>query len=70
MDGKLDKADLHYLGKANRARASADSFSKVLREYFSKALSFCDFSFHLKIKILLWMDCMHVENVTMLMETI
>lgn len=37
MDGKLEKADLHYLGKANRARASADSFSKVLREYFSKA---------------------------------
>lgn len=34
MDGKLEKADLNYLGKANRARASADSFSKV--EYSSK----------------------------------
>ncbi|KAG5049983.1 hypothetical protein JHK85_011086 [Glycine max] len=33
MDGKLDKADLHYLGKANRARASADSFSKVMFQH-------------------------------------
>ncbi|RDX87701.1 Snurportin-1, partial [Mucuna pruriens] len=33
MDGKLEKADLHYLGKANRARASADSFSKVMFQY-------------------------------------
>jgi len=32
MDGKLEKADLHYLGKANRARGSADSFSKVCRK--------------------------------------
>lgn len=33
VGGKLEKADLQYLGKANRARASADSFSKVVREY-------------------------------------
>ncbi|KAI9079718.1 hypothetical protein K1719_038339 [Acacia pycnantha] len=33
VDGKLEKADLHYLGKANRARASADSFSKVMFQY-------------------------------------
>lgn len=29
VDGKLEKADLHYLGKPNRARAFADSYSKV-----------------------------------------
>lgn len=29
MDGKLEKADLHYLGKTNRARIFADSYSKV-----------------------------------------
>lgn len=29
MDGKLEMADLHYLGKVNRARAYADSYSKV-----------------------------------------
>lgn len=29
VDGKLEKADLQYLGKANRARAFADSYSKV-----------------------------------------
>lgn len=29
MDGKLEKADLHFLGKANRARMFADSYSKV-----------------------------------------
>lgn len=29
VDGKLEKADLHYLGKSNRARAFADSYSKV-----------------------------------------
>lgn len=29
MDGTLEKADLHYLGKSNRARAFADSYSKV-----------------------------------------
>ena len=38
MDGKLEKADLNYLGKVNRARASADSFSKVVREYSSNPL--------------------------------
>ncbi|OMO65464.1 hypothetical protein COLO4_31215 [Corchorus olitorius] len=32
-DGKLDKADLNYLGKSNRARAFADSYSKVLFQY-------------------------------------
>ena len=31
VDGKLEKADLQYLGKANRARAFADSYSKVSR---------------------------------------
>lgn len=36
IDGKLEKADLNYLDKANRARASADSFSKVVKEYSSK----------------------------------
>lgn len=29
VDGTLEKADLHYLGKSNRARAFADSYSKV-----------------------------------------
>lgn len=29
VDGKLERADLHYLGKSNRARAFADSDSKV-----------------------------------------
>ena len=29
MDGKLERADLHYLGKLNRTRAFADSYSKV-----------------------------------------
>lgn len=29
MDGKLEKADLRYVGKVNRARAFADSYSKV-----------------------------------------
>lgn len=33
IHGKLEKADLHYLGKVNRARASADSFSKVMFQY-------------------------------------
>lgn len=32
MDGKLEKADLHYLGKSNRARAFADSYSKVRKQ--------------------------------------
>lgn len=31
VDGKLEKADLHYLGKSNRARMFADSYSKVGR---------------------------------------
>lgn len=29
VDSKLEKADLKYLGKSNRARAFADSYSKV-----------------------------------------
>lgn len=29
VDSKLEKADLQYLGKSNRARAFADSYSKV-----------------------------------------
>ncbi|GLU18529.1 hypothetical protein SLE2022_348250 [Rubroshorea leprosula] len=33
VDGKLENADLNYLGKANRARAFADSYSKVLFQY-------------------------------------
>lgn len=32
MDGKLEKADLQYLGQSNRARTFADSYSKVGRE--------------------------------------
>ncbi|KAJ7945709.1 Snurportin-1 protein [Quillaja saponaria] len=32
-EGKFEKADLHYLGKSNRARAFADSFSKVMFQY-------------------------------------
>ncbi|KAK6146520.1 hypothetical protein DH2020_020389 [Rehmannia glutinosa] len=32
-DGKLEKADLQYLGKPNRARAFADSYSKVMFQY-------------------------------------
>lgn len=32
-DGKLERADLHYLGKPNRARAFADSYSKVSRQF-------------------------------------
>jgi hypothetical protein len=31
VNGMLEKADLHYLGKSNRARAFADSYSKVGR---------------------------------------
>ncbi|KAM5569934.1 hypothetical protein ABKV19_017115 [Rosa sericea] len=30
VDGKLERADLHYLGKSNRARAFADSYSKIM----------------------------------------
>ncbi|XP_052181679.1 uncharacterized protein LOC127794542 [Diospyros lotus] len=33
VDGKLEKADLQYIGKANRARAFADSYSKVMFQY-------------------------------------
>ncbi|KAK6261931.1 hypothetical protein QUC31_007747 [Theobroma cacao] len=33
VDGKLDKADLNYLGKANRGRAFADSYSKVVFQF-------------------------------------
>lgn len=33
VDGKLEKADIHYLGKVNRARAFADSYSKVMFQY-------------------------------------
>ena len=32
VDGKLEKADLQYIGKANRARAFADSYSKVSQQ--------------------------------------
>lgn len=31
VDGKLEKADLQYLGKVNSVRAFADSYSKVSR---------------------------------------
>ncbi|XP_052187804.1 uncharacterized protein LOC127798338 isoform X2 [Diospyros lotus] len=33
VDGKLEKADLQYIGKVNRARAFADSYSKVMFQY-------------------------------------
>ncbi|XVF49632.1 hypothetical protein PTKIN_Ptkin04bG0029000 [Pterospermum kingtungense] len=33
VDGKLEKADLNYLGKSNRARAFADSYSKVVFQF-------------------------------------
>ncbi|KAF4377840.1 hypothetical protein G4B88_031506 [Cannabis sativa] len=33
VDGKFEKADLHYIGKVNRARAFADSYSKVMFQY-------------------------------------
>ncbi|KAG7954252.1 hypothetical protein I3843_11G007700 [Carya illinoinensis] len=36
VDGKLEKADLHYLGKSNRARAFADSYSKVMFQYMAR----------------------------------
>jgi len=35
-DGKLEKADLQYLGKVNRARAFADSYSKVVFQYMAR----------------------------------
>ncbi|OVA17506.1 hypothetical protein BVC80_1837g332 [Macleaya cordata] len=36
VDGQLEKADLQYISKANRARASADSYSKVLFQYTAR----------------------------------
>ncbi|KAJ9568263.1 hypothetical protein OSB04_004229 [Centaurea solstitialis] len=33
VDGKLEKADLQYLGKVHRARAFADSYSKIVFQY-------------------------------------
>lgn len=36
VDGKLEKADLQYLGKVNRARAFADSYSKVVFQYMAR----------------------------------
>ncbi|XP_075477663.1 uncharacterized protein LOC142518739 isoform X2 [Primulina tabacum] len=33
VDGKLERADLHYLGKPNRVRAFADSYSKVMFQH-------------------------------------
>ncbi|XP_043726349.1 snurportin-1 [Telopea speciosissima] len=36
MDGKLEKADIHYIGKVNRARAFADSYSKILFQYSAR----------------------------------
>lgn len=33
VEGKLEKADLHYIGKVNRARAFADSYSKIMFQY-------------------------------------
>lgn len=34
VDGKLAKADLQYMGKVNRARTFADSYSKVDLKFF------------------------------------
>ncbi|EXB98025.1 hypothetical protein L484_005514 [Morus notabilis] len=36
VDGKLEKADLHYLGKSNGARAFADSDSKIMFQYMAR----------------------------------
>lgn len=33
VDGKLERADLHYLGMSNRARAFADTYSKVYAQF-------------------------------------
>ncbi|PWA81841.1 hypothetical protein CTI12_AA184870 [Artemisia annua] len=33
VDGKLEKADLQYIGKVPRARAFADSYSKIIFQY-------------------------------------
>lgn len=35
-DGKLQSADLHYVGKPNRSRAFADSYSKVMFQYMAR----------------------------------
>ncbi|KAB1199901.1 Snurportin-1 [Morella rubra] len=36
VDGKLARADLKYLGKSNRARAFADSYSKVVFQHMAR----------------------------------
>lgn len=36
VDGRIQGADLHYLGKVNRARAFADSYSKVMFQYAAR----------------------------------
>ncbi|KAL3499105.1 hypothetical protein ACH5RR_041837 [Cinchona calisaya] len=33
VDGKLEKADMHYLGQSNRARTFADSYSKIMFQF-------------------------------------
>nr|KAJ0209851.1 hypothetical protein LSAT_V11C400188890 [Lactuca sativa] len=33
MNGKVEKADLQYIGKVHRARAFADSYSKIVFQY-------------------------------------
>ncbi|CAI9093361.1 OLC1v1028848C1 [Oldenlandia corymbosa var. corymbosa] len=33
VDGRLERADLHYLGPSNRARTFADSYSKIMFQY-------------------------------------
>ncbi|GER36531.1 Snurportin-1, partial [Striga asiatica] len=35
-NGKLERADLQYLGKSNRSRAFADSYSKVMFQYMAR----------------------------------
>ena len=41
LDGKLEKADLQYLGKVNRARAFADTYSKVSELHSMLCFEFC-----------------------------
>ncbi|KAL8154142.1 hypothetical protein V2J09_011902 [Rumex salicifolius] len=36
MDGKLEKANIQFVGKSNRARAFADSYSKVIFQYMAR----------------------------------
>lgn len=36
VDGKLNMGDIHFVGKVNRARAFADSYSKVLFQYAAR----------------------------------